>query len=146
MFPCFLPETASEHSLLQINLLLQLLLNLKLSHPFSSMHKLELQQLDQFSTDVGKIFPVTANIRNGSASIASGHVIAFNNSIRIIGTPNTISTLIIETNVLTTIKVAIQVIMSDCSPGFVFNKENQSCQCSAWNDNTSYNGITYCKH
>ena len=109
-------------------------------------HKLELQQLDQFSSDVGKIFPVTANIRNGSARIASGHVIAFNNSIRIIGTPNTISTLIIETNILTEIKVAVQVIMSDCSPGFVFNKENQSCQCSAWNDNTSYNGIPYCKH
>ena len=87
-----------------------------------------------------------ANIINGSACIASGHVIAFNNSIRILGTPNTTSTLIIETNILTTIKGAIQVIMSDCSPGFVFNKENQSCQCSAWNDNTSYNGIPYCKH
>ena len=109
-------------------------------------HKLELQQLDQFSSDVGKIFPVTANIINGSASIASGHVIAFNNSIRIIGTPNTTSTLIIETNILTTIEVAIQVIMFKSSPGFVFNKENQSCQCSAWNDNTSYNGIPYCKH
>ena len=104
-------------------------------------------QYDQYNHTVNKLFPLSVSIMKDHSDIKVdlNYAIITDNYIRLLGSPMTNGTLLLHTNTIASVGVAVQVKLTHCSPGYVFNADKQACHCSAWNVNTTYRGIHYCE-
>ena len=104
-------------------------------------------QYDQYNHIVNKLFPLSVSITKDHNHIKVDHnyAIITDNYIRLVGYPMTNGTLLLHTNTIASVGVAVQVQLTHCSPGYVFDVSKQACYCSAWNSNTTYRGIDYCE-
>ena len=106
--------------------------------------KINISQLDEFGTEVGKLFPLSATLINNTNGITidSNYIIVTDNTTKLYGQPNWNATLILQSNVMTNIGIAVDVELAMCSPGFVV--DTSQCVCSALSIETHYQGIPFC--
>ena len=109
--------------------------------------KINISQLDEFGTEVGKLFPLSATLLNNvhGIKIDPNYIIVTDNTIKLYGKPKWTATLILQSNVMTNIGIAVEMELAMCSPGFVDTSELE-CVCSALNIETHYNGIPFCSN
>ena len=109
--------------------------------------KIDIIQLDQLNhtTDIFFLFLRFNNPNShGGITLKSKMIAPSNPVLTLFGKPGASSVLIIESELKTTPPLAINVIMVNCYPGFVFT--NDSCKCSDDNQSTALTGIIRCNN
>ena len=93
---------------------------------------LKISQKDQFGKEVGKLFPLSAGLKQNNSSVAidKDYSIVHNNKITLRGKPGDNATLILQTNFIAVIRASTTIKMDKCPPGFIFQNQSLICKCS----------------
>jgi hypothetical protein len=109
-------------------------------------YSLDIKQYDEYNKSLGTLFPLSTSLlrnKTGNVTIDSNYIIITTDTTLFYGAPESNATLILQGN---NIKVAVEVMISQCAPGFVYNNKSKSCMCSAYDKNTRYHGIPFCNN
>jgi hypothetical protein len=105
--------------------------------------------LDEMGNNITSItvYQVKVHVLNGDITIANGFSFVTNNIIELRGKPGSIGNLTISISAFYGAGANVQVMLSECPPGYVLDDTTQQCVCSTSlsNDKYHYNyGIVGC--
>ena len=91
---------------------------------------LGISQIDQFNNSVEKLFPLSAVIEKSEVvTIDDDYAFVTENTVIVKGSPNDHAVLTLQSNIIVVVMVSVPIIMSECPPGFFFNKTKLVCSC-----------------
>ncbi len=108
---------------------------------------LYINQLDQLNqTIINENFMLSLELNKNGTNIEleSDGIVFSNGSIVLKGKPMSSAILIVTSQLDTTEPISINIIMSECYPGFVYVNDTNSCRCSDISKDSQFEGIPRC--
>ena len=109
---------------------------------------LHIEQLDQLNQPIYEYFMLLLKLNKSRTNIEleSDGIVPSNAFIILKGKPNATGVLTITSQRETTEPLFVNIVMSECYPGFVYVNKSNSCECSDSRKDIQYEGIPRCTH